>query len=145
MKTKAYAQLSLSSCSYATTVKSYRRVILKAIAEIHFTKKPLNRRKKTKLESSIKSQSFTASLKHLFMFSNTWQIQQTCNKKLTDSQQCIKATLSASQKVSLTQHREENYQVLGEIRISFGGLPFISVIKLILKEKIYTIYCLQKV
>lgn len=43
--------------------------------------------------------------------------------------------LSALQKVSLTQHGEENYQVLGEIRISFCGLPLISVIKLILKEE----------
>ena len=43
--------------------------------------------------------------------------------------------LSSLQKVSLTEHEEENYQALGEIRISFCGLPFISVIKLILKEK----------
>lgn len=41
MKTKAPPQFSLSGCSQATIVKSCTRFTLKAIAEVHSTKKNL--------------------------------------------------------------------------------------------------------
>lgn len=37
--------------------------------------------------------------------------------------------------MSLTQRGEENTQVLGEIRICFCGIPLVSVMELLLKEK----------
>jgi len=51
------------------------------------------------VESNTKSESCTASLKGLLVFSSTLWTQQTCNRNLTGRQRCVKAMLSAVQKV----------------------------------------------